>query len=374
MAHREDDDEDCFPACDPVVDYERSADADTDDGRKRHALIAELMTRYRELPAHVVTDFVPPEQGGNFRAGYRDELRAAVEVLPLQLHRWPPEELSEAHLSSAEIALSDGVHAVLVADVLDEGDFTFLTGPLSTLLELDLTGTYPDLRLASAPASEPLVPPVEPVVRPLPEHQRWVRSPSGLAWIRRLVDSVIRVLERVPYDVRSDINVVQLGRDYIRDNDRRLVAEVSWNTQRRLHEMQAIAGNWAERASMEWRADAYAEPCAFQVGDPTSDPEGAACFERFARDTGLWFEDGDAESSTHAIELWDVHSETLVRAAQVLHDEGHLERLIGHGVPVFLNDNLNDPDDVAELNRRANPPEFHRRLDLWSQTWHPYDD
>lgn len=363
---------DSLSASEPVNIFERSADLDTEDGQRRHALIAGLLDRYRSLPAHVTARFVPPEQDRDSRAVSRNELVVAVGSLAFQLHRWPPEELNDAHLSSAGGALHDGIFAVLVADRLDEWEFAFLTRPLSTLLGLDLARAYSELRLASAPASDPLVPPVEPVVRPLPEHQSWVRSPAGAAWTRWLVESVVRVLEQVPHDVRSGVNVVQLGRDYIRDDDRRLVTEVSWNTQRRLHEMQAMASNWSERASMEWRADAYAEPGAIQIGDPISDPQGAACFERFARDAGLWFEEDDPESSEHAIELWDLHSETLVRAAQVLHDEGHLERLIRHDVPVFLNDNLNDPDDVAELNRRANPTEFHQRLDLWSQTWHPY--
>jgi hypothetical protein len=283
-------------------------------------------------------------------------------------------ELNAPRTSTVGIALLDAVHAVLVADKLDEDDFAFLTEPLSALLGLDLSQTYPELRSASSAVSEPLVPRVEPAAGPSEEHRSWLNSPSGRAWTRWLVESVVRVLEQVPDETRHGINVVQLGRDYIREDDRRLITDVSWNTKRHLHEAQEAATNWTDRGYMEWGAENYAEPGALQIGDPTEDPGGASRFERFARDIGLWFEDGDDASSELAIELWDVHSESLVAAAQALHGEGLLDRLVGHDVPVFLNDNLSAPEDLAELNRRANPPTFHERLDLWSQTWHPYVD
>jgi hypothetical protein len=75
----------------------------------------------------------------------------------------------------------------------------------------------------------------------------------------------------------------------------------------------------------------------------------------------------------HDLKVWDAYSDALVQAAKILHDEGVLERLIGRDVPVFLNDNLNGPEDVRELNRRANPSPFHERLDRWSLTWHAYE-
>jgi len=191
-------------------------------------------------------------------------------------------------------------------------------------------------------------------------------------WVRWLVTSVARSLEHASPEARRDVIVIQFLRDSIGQDRRRTGAWVAWNTDRRLREMQAIASNPAERASMEWNAHAYAEPPRDQIGDPLRDPEGAAALERYVRDTGLWYEDDERTGTLHELKLWDACSEALVNAAHALHD-GVLEQLIGRDVPVFLEDNVNGPEHLQELNRRANPPQFYERLDRWSLTWHSYE-
>ena len=198
-------------------------------------------------------------------------------------------------------------------------------------------------------------------------------SDTAQAWVRWVVAGVSGALERAEPKTRSDVDVIQFLRDPIDQDYRHIVTEVSWNTERHLREVQAIAASPAERASMEWRSDAYAERSALELGDPVRDPEGAGHLEQFVRSIGLWYADGEPMPPLHELELWDAHSDSLVHAAEILHGEGILERLIGHDVPVFLNDNLNGPEDLQKLNRRANPPRFYERLDRWSLTWHAYE-
>jgi hypothetical protein len=193
------------------------------------------------------------------------------------------------------------------------------------------------------------------------------------AWVRWIVTSVTRSIERAAPDLRRDIILIQLGRDMIAQDLRHLGIDVSWNTERRLREMQTIASNPAERDSMEWNEHYYAQPPETRIGDPIIDPAGAACRERCLRSTGLWYEDGQPMPGLHDLKVWDAYSDALVQAAKIPHDEGVLERIIGRDVPVFLNDNLNGPEDLQELNRRANPSPFHERLDRWSLIWHAHE-
>ena len=55
----------------------------------------------------------------------------------------------------------------------------------------------------------------------------------------------------------------------------------------------------------------------------------------------------------------------MVAAAQALHEEGLLEHIIGHDVPVLIDAELGNDRSMRELNRLANPKAFHARTDRW---------
>lgn len=182
-------------------------------------------------------------------------------------------------------------------------------------------------------------------------------SDERRAWIDWLAASVARLLDSAPPEVRSDIIVVQLLLDEAADHPD-VVTHVAWNTERHLREQQPTADNPVERGSMEWNSYAYAQPPTLRIPD---DGEGAACRERFLASVDL--SRSDDEEGT----LWDAHLDALVDAANRLH-AGVLERLIGRDVPVLIHvhDHFGSPEGLRELNRRANPPQFHERLVRWS--------
>ncbi|HEY6886361.1 MAG TPA: hypothetical protein VI300_01240 [Solirubrobacter sp.] len=92
----------------------RSADADTEDGPRRHQLIADVLARYRSLPQDAAATFVYPEQHRDWRAGDRIALMVAAYSLATEHKRYTSTsiELERAHLTTGGLALSEGIHAI----------------------------------------------------------------------------------------------------------------------------------------------------------------------------------------------------------------------------------------------------------------------
>lgn len=57
---------------------------------------------------------------------------------------------------------------------------------------------------------------------------------------------------------------------------------------------------------------------------------------------------------------------SIVDIVDGLHADGSLSQLLGRDVPVLINASLEGEESLRDLNRRANPTEFHRELDRWS--------
>jgi hypothetical protein len=63
--------------------------------------------------------------------------------------------------------------------------------------------------------------------------------------------------------------------------------------------------------------------------------------------------------------IWEKFLSLVVGVVRELH-EGHLERVVGHEIPVLLDGMYFDRLAQIALNREANPSVFHERLDSWA--------
>jgi hypothetical protein len=326
------DDEDVFYSdFDRTSGFElRSADAGTDDGRRRHELIVDVLARYRALPEGAAAGFAYPEQRRDWRAGSRIALSVATSALATEHQRYTPAaiELERAHLTTGGLALAEGIHALSVADLMNTEDFAFLTGPLSQLLGIDLTQQHPELRADTAPAPGPLVPYNAPRVDPLPAHPLWRHT-------RQAPEQRLRAIHGRD---GGDVYVVDLHLDVgwydldIRDAG----IEIRWNTHSRLaerrrawrphpalpadpHALDDLAWDWfdflgGDESQALWKRD--------------SDPAGHALLADYATQLGLWYTDAELAADEDD-ELLDSQGELeqylkagLPVAIRVLHDDG----------------------------------------------------
>ena len=126
--------------------------------------------------------------------------------------------------------------------------------------------------------------------------------------------------------------------------------------------MRGSVGSWPVSCA---RSSGLRQRC--ELTSATEDPEGALIRKRFLQGVGLW-EEGDEsdEDDDRDADRWDALLDSLVEAAQVLHGDSVLEKLIGRDVPVFIAEYLIGPEELSKVNRRANPPAFHERVDRWS--------
>ena len=352
---------------DRASSYElRSADADTEDGRRRRQLIAESLDRYRKLAPYQIAGFVWPEQHRDYRAGDRNQLMVAVYALEHQQQRYLPHavELDEAHASSAGMALSDAVHALLVADRINDGDFKYLTDPLSRLLGLDLAQHHHRLRSANATDPRPLVPHDAPVVDPLPDHRLWAHSRTQLE--HRLADIYARDgVDVYVVDLHLDVGWFDL-------DIREAGIQVRWDTRSRLAERQKtwnphpdllkLDPHAADELPWEWPAFLGADP-ADTLWKRDSDPTGHALLTDYAQQLGLWYTDAELESDEDELldrqcELDEYLQAGLPAPVRAMHEDGTIERVFGEPIPITFS--AQDSHVAAwELGRAANPPDLY---------------
>jgi hypothetical protein len=257
-----------------------------------------------------------------------------------------------------------GLTAIAVADLMSLDDFTYLTDPLSRLVELDLASRHASLRPAGAPESGPLVAPEEPVVDPLPDHELW----------RHTRDRLVAALRAIAGDGDGDVYVVDLHLDVEwLDDIRNAGVELRYNTQR---DLDARRHRWKHKPLLpeidSLQADELAwDWCSFrEAGEDRvlwragSDPAGHALLADYGRAAGLWY--SDAENAAEdcdsvidlSIELASYLRVGLARVVRALHDGGEIATIFGAPIPVTFS----AQDSHARAwawGEAANPPELY---------------
>lgn len=343
------------------------ADAHSPDGRRRRELVAEVIARYRRLSPSAIDSFAWPEQRRDHRAGDRNALMVAVYHIEFERQRHAPYavELEEAHLTSAGGALSDAVHALLVADQVNREDFAFLTEPLSRLLGVDLAQRQHQLRPADATEPEPLVPYDAPPVDPLPGHALWAHTREQLE--RRLIE----IHERDGTDVY--VVDLHLDVDWFDFDVRAAGIEIRWNTRARLTswretwtphpDLLAIDPDAGDDLPWNWPEFLGGEP-AHTLWKRDTDPVGHELLTDYGQQLGLWYSDAELALDDgdllmdRQLELTDSLAAGLPAAVGPLHGDGVIARIFGQAIPITFS--AQDSHFAAwELGRTANPPELY---------------
>ncbi len=118
----------------------------------------------------------------------------------------------------------------------------------------------------------------------------------------------------------------------------------------------------------EYLASSFAGRDAAIVFSDDYDPAGAELRFAWLDSLGLWYDDDRVDEAVDEEdpEIWEATLQAVVAAAQALHEEGLLEHIIGHDVPVLIDAELGNDRSMRELNRLANPKAFHARTDRWT--------
>ena len=153
----DDEPQECF--VDFVLDLAPAAPPQPDDaaGRARTALSEDVVARVRGIGQRRRRAFTVPWRWRDPRTGDdHDVSYAAMQLCDLHGRRTPDIELGDRRAEAASSAVHTGLTAIAVADLMSLDDFTYLTDPLSRLVDLDLASRHASLRPAGAPESGPL--------------------------------------------------------------------------------------------------------------------------------------------------------------------------------------------------------------------------
>jgi hypothetical protein len=193
-------------------------------------------------------------------------------------------------------------------------------------------------------------------------------------WQAHLLRQTVAALESIPRADRWDVYVVSLLLATERNDNRRVIAVVSWNTARHLAHRRRDVHDEHLAFVCEISPYEFAGREAAIVGSAEHDPDGDRLRRAWLEDRGLWYADVDAGRAVIEKDprIWNEFLEIVIDVARMLHHEGYLDRLLGGDRPVLIDAELEDDEDMRALNRLANPAGFHWALDQWAtrhDTW-----
>lgn len=169
---------------------------------------------------------------------------------------------------------------------------------------------------------------------------------------------VLDALGSIPSQERAGIYAVSLFVYDEDDDPRKPTVTVGFNTEADVADNTDPSKVWAtdeQEARWNyafWRQNELAVAC--HTG---TDPIGATLREAWARANNLWYDPPEEESpifNERGEPLTKAFVELLVDVVQRLHQDGHVERIFGRGIPVLIHE-LEYYDAIASQNLAANP-------------------
>ncbi len=186
---------------------------------------------------------------------------------------------------------------------------------------------------------------------------------------------VLRALERIPPEDRSDIYALSLFVYDADDDPRRPTLTVGYNTEAQVAACTPGPGESphfptaSDSDEARWNYAFWLQNDLSVVCDEECDRAGAELLLAWAKQHGWWFSD-EEEAADFDAALDRVRPLTAefvwiaVRVVQRLHKEAVLERVLGRGVPILIHE-LEYYEEIARQNEVANSAESVRDFARW---------
>ncbi len=166
--------------------------------------------------------------------------------------------------------------------------------------------------------------------------------------------TALQALDSIPTTERGDIYAVSLLVYDEEDDPRKPTVTVGFNTEDDVRNARELASD-ADEARWNyafWQQNELAIIC-----ESNEDPTGAQLRERWARDSGLWYDLAQGEHASFNARgepLTTGFIQLLIEVVQRLHRDAEIERIFGRSIPVLIHE-LEYYEEIASQNLLANP-------------------
>ena len=190
--------------------------------------------------------------------------------------------------------------------------------------------------------------------------------------VRERIQAAIR---SISVDDRADVYVVSLFVYDENDDPRAPTVTVGFNTEAAV--TAAVEGEpddfaWgtpSDEDEARWNFAFWLQNELDVIAEPAGDPAGNFRRASWIKELGLDYSDEDEENDFDAAtgkgeQITAAFVELLVKLTRELHETGILTEVFGRPVPVLIHE-LEYYDEIADQNRRANPPGLIEPFTTW---------